>query len=60
MVYIGQGVYEETLTPANSGSSGNPIIFQSEPGDEVTITAMQTLSGWTLDAGSIYKTTVNW
>ena len=39
VVYIGQGVYEETLTPANSGTSGNPIIFQSEPGDEVQMIA---------------------
>ncbi|MCK5565656.1 MAG: carbohydrate-binding protein [Planctomycetes bacterium] len=58
--YVRQGTYEETLTPANSGTSGNPIIFQSYPEEYVTISAMQPLSGWTPDAGSIYKTTVNW
>lgn len=58
IVYIKAGTYEETLTPANSGTAGNPIVFQSFPGDKVIITAMQALSGWTLDGGSIYKTTI--
>ncbi|WP_152286209.1 T9SS type A sorting domain-containing protein [Flavicella marina] len=58
VVYIKEGTYEETLTPANSGSAGNPIIFQSYPGDRVIVSAMQSLSGWTQDSGSIYKTTI--
>jgi hypothetical protein len=58
VVYIREGTYEETLTPANSGSSGNPIIFQSYPGEKVIISAMEALSGWTQDNGSIYKTTI--
>lgn len=60
IVNIRQGTYEETLAPANSGTSGNHIIFQAYPGEDVTITAMQALTGWSLDSGSIYKTTVNW
>ena len=60
VVHIREGTYEETLAPANSGTSGNPIIFQSYPGEDVTITAMQALSGWPLDSGVIYKTTVAW
>ena len=58
IVYIKAGTYEETLSPANSGSAGNPIIFKSFPGDKVIITAMQALSGWTQSSGSIYKTTI--
>ncbi|MDG1805496.1 T9SS type A sorting domain-containing protein [Flavicella sp.] len=58
VVFIKEGTYEETLAPANSGSSGNPIIFQSYPGDRVIISAMQALEGWTQDSGSIYKTTI--
>ncbi|MGY6649713.1 right-handed parallel beta-helix repeat-containing protein [Wenyingzhuangia sp. IMCC45574] len=58
IVYIKEGTYEETLTPANSGTSGNPIIFQSYPGDRVIISAMQALSGWTKDTGAVYKTTI--
>lgn len=58
VVYIREGTYEETLAPSNSGTAGNPIVFQSYPGESVIITAMQALSGWTQDNGSIYKTTV--
>ena len=58
IVFIKEGTYEETLTPANSGSAGSPIIFQSFPGDRVIITAMEALSGWTQDSGSIYKTVI--
>jgi hypothetical protein len=31
------GVYNETVTPNNSGSAGNPITFTTNPGDNVTI-----------------------
>ncbi len=60
VVFIREGTYEETLTPANSGTAGNPIIFQSFPNEKVIITAMQALSGWTNDQGNIYRTTVDW
>lgn len=60
VVTISEGTYEETLTPANSGVDGNPIVFQAAAGEKVIITAMQSLSGWTQDAGSVYKTTVDW
>lgn len=59
IVYIREGTYEETLKPTNSGTAGNPIIFQSFPGERVIISAMEALSGWTLENGSIYKTTIN-
>ncbi|TYA65946.1 T9SS type A sorting domain-containing protein [Seonamhaeicola marinus] len=59
IVYIREGTYEETLSPANSGTAGNPIIFQSYPGEKVIISAMEALSGWTQDSGSIYKTTIS-
>ncbi|MDV7187352.1 right-handed parallel beta-helix repeat-containing protein [Lutibacter sp. TH_r2] len=58
-VFIKEGTYEETLAPSNSGTAGSPIIFQSFPGDQVIISAMEALSGWTLDSGSIYKTTIS-
>jgi hypothetical protein len=31
------GTYNETVTPAASGSAGNPITFTTNPGDAVTI-----------------------
>jgi hypothetical protein len=59
IVYIREGSYEETLAPVNSGTAGNPIIFQSYPGERVIISAMESLSDWTQDSGAIYKTTID-
>ncbi len=58
-VFIREGTYEETLRPANSGTAGSPIIFQSFTGEKVIISAMQSLSGWTNDSGAIYKTVID-
>lgn len=58
--YIREGVYEETLQPTNSGTSEAPITFTAFPGEDVVITAMQALDGWSLDADSVYKATVGW
>ncbi len=60
VITIHEGTYEETVTPSKSGSAGKPIIYQAAAGDKVIITAMQSLSYWTLEEGSIYKTTVDW
>ncbi len=60
VVTIHEGTYEETLTPQNSGTSDKPIVFQGKSGEKVIISAMQALSGWTLDEGNIYKTTIDW
>ncbi len=40
VVHIGEGTYEETLKPANSGTVSNPIIFQAKEGEKVIISAM--------------------
>ena len=60
IVIIGAGTYFETIRPKNSGTSGNPIIFKANEGEKVIVSAMQSLSNWELDSGSIYKTTVDW
>lgn len=59
-VHIREGVYEETLRPAHSGSSGSPIIFQSYQDEKVIITAMEALSNFDQHEGLIYSTTVDW
>ncbi|WP_054850779.1 RICIN domain-containing protein [Olleya sp. ITB9] len=59
-IVIGEGTYEETIKPSKSGTPGNPIVYTSKQGEKVIISAMQALSGWTSDGGSIWKTTVNW
>ncbi|MFC4097336.1 T9SS type A sorting domain-containing protein [Euzebyella saccharophila] len=58
VVFIREGTYEETLAPLHSGSAGQPIIFQSFPGERVIISAMEALSGFTQEGGAIYKKTI--
>ncbi|AUC74947.1 T9SS type A sorting domain-containing protein [Olleya sp. Bg11-27] len=59
-IVIGEGTYEETIKPLRSGTPGNPIVYTSKQGEKVIISAMEALSGWTSDGGSVWKTTVNW
>ncbi len=60
VIYIREGVYEETLQPTRSGNAGNPITYTAYEGEKVVVTALQALSGWTLDEGSVYKTAISW
>ncbi|MGC6432288.1 MAG: T9SS type A sorting domain-containing protein [Jejuia sp.] len=60
VVYIREGVYEETLVPMNSGLLGSPIIFQAFENERVVISAMEIVNGFTNDSGSIYKANVDW
>ena len=50
-VYIREGSYEEVLNPTNSGVNGSPITFQGYNNETVIITAMQSVTGFTLDKG---------
>lgn len=59
--YIRGGTYRETVTPANSGTSGNPVTFMNYNNEVVTVSGTDELTGgWTLDAGQIYYTPMNW
>ena len=56
-VYIRRGTYRETVTPANSGASGNPITFQCYKNEDVLISGLDTVStSWTQYSGDIYYT----
>lgn len=59
-VYIRGGTYRETVTPAHSGSPGNPITYQNFQGETVIVSGNDLLTGWTLDSGHIYKAPMNW
>ena len=55
-VYLGAGVYRETLRPAQSGEAGKPIRFAALPGDRPTISGAEPLTGeWQQHEGRIYK-----
>lgn len=54
-VYIREGVYRETVTPANSGTWNTPITFTTYNGEDVTISGTERIRGWTPHNGSVYK-----
>ncbi|WP_369147899.1 RICIN domain-containing protein [Streptomyces sp. R44] len=52
------GTYRETVTPPRSGTSTAPITFASAPGATVTVDGTDTVTGWALASGKIYKARV--
>ena len=60
VVIIREGTYWETVTPKNSGTTGNPIVFKSYQNEKVIVSAMEILNNWTDDGNGIWKTTVDW
>ena len=59
-VYIRAGMYRETVTPANSGTSGATITYMPYNDETVTINGTNLVTGWTNYSGSIYQATMNW
>src|SRR5579871_1689879 len=59
-VYIRGGTYHETVTPARSGISGAPIIFEPYDGASVTVSGADPVGGWTAGANSVYSTSPGW
>lgn len=53
--FIAKGVYRETVTPTNSGTIGNPIVFTKYKNDLVTIVGTDSILNWQLYKGGIYK-----
>lgn len=52
---IRQGIYREEVTISASGTESRPIRFESYPGEEVTISGTEPVSGWQQQEASIYK-----
>jgi hypothetical protein len=58
-VKIRTGTYRETIIPSNSGSEGNPIIFEPDGDAVVTVSGADIADGdWTQHDGNIYKKTI--
>lgn len=57
---IASGTYRETVTPAASGTNGQPITFKPAPGANVIVSGTEPISGWTQHTGQIYKTDLAW
>ena len=54
------GTYRETVTPANSGTSSQPMTFSNYNGEVVIVSGADLVTGWTTYSGSIYKAALSW
>lgn len=54
-VEIRAGVYDETVSPAHSGTPGNPIVYEAYNNEPVTISGADPVTGWTRYSGNIYR-----
>jgi hypothetical protein len=59
-VEIRAGTYHETVTPANSGTAGAPIVFEAYNNEQVFISGADPISGWSKYNGSIYQASMPW
>ncbi|MFV1995391.1 MAG: right-handed parallel beta-helix repeat-containing protein, partial [Verrucomicrobiales bacterium] len=59
-VHLRAGTYRETVTPANDGAAGSPIVFRPYQNETVVISGSDALSGWTDIGGGIWEAPMNW
>ena len=58
-VQLRAGTYREAINPPRSGTAQNPIVIEAYPGESVTVSALDEVSGpWTAAANGIYTCTV--
>lgn len=55
--YIRTGIYRETLTPTNSGSSGSPITYKNFDSETATISGADLVTNW-ISLGGVESTGV--
>ena len=57
--FVRQGTYRETVRPKSSGRVREPIKYVAYPGEKVTLSGTELVTGeWTVFKGSIYQTKV--
>ncbi len=61
-LFIGGGVYRETVTFPANGTAEKPITVKAAPGEKVVITGCEPVTGWTLHdaAKNIWKAPMPW
>ena len=53
--YVREGVYRETVRPANAGAEGAPITFRAFEGEEAVVSGADPVTGWEQDEGAVWK-----
>jgi hypothetical protein len=57
---VREGTYRETVRPKHGGRTGDPIRYVAYPGEKVTISGTEPITGqWSIYKGSIYQTKVD-
>ena len=67
-VLVHAGTYRETVTPANSGSAGKPILYKPFGDGTVVISGAEVVTGWSKDGngfvaalpGDFYRSVYNY
>lgn len=57
--YIREGIYRETITPANSGNTNASILFSSYANEKVVVSGADIITGFSSYSGSIYQADMN-
>ena len=58
---VREGTYRETVRPKNGGRTGDPVRYVAYPGEKVTISGTELITGkWSLYKDSIYQTKVDY
>jgi len=52
---VHEGVYRETVRPANSGTADRPLIFRAMPGEKAVLSGCRPVTAWTHEKGLIYS-----
>ena len=58
--YIKAGVYRETVTPMNNGTSDMPITYKAYGDGEVVISGCDVVTDWEKHEGNVYKASMDW
>jgi hypothetical protein len=59
-VFVREGVYRETITPASSGEAGSPITFQPYNDEEVVVSGADPVTGWAPGDNNVYSAPMDW
>ncbi|HXC99659.1 MAG TPA: hypothetical protein VN048_09980, partial [Verrucomicrobiae bacterium] len=60
LCFIRAGVYHETITPTQSGTSNAPITYAAYSNEVVTIDGADAVTGWTSFSNNIYQAAAGW
>jgi hypothetical protein len=54
------GVYRESLVPPADGTSDAPILFQAAPGEVVTLSGLDPVTGWERVNAQTFRAPLDW